>query len=45
MPLIHKTNVSEFDAGLGCVLSDMSVDAYGDVVGDPKDPDAGLGHR
>jgi HK97 family phage prohead protease len=41
MALIHKTNVSDFDQGLGCVLSDLSVDAYGDIVGDANDPNLG----
>jgi HK97 family phage prohead protease len=41
MKIVHKTNVSNFDAGLGCVLSDMSVDAYHDVVGDPSDSNLG----
>jgi HK97 family phage prohead protease len=39
--IIHKESISGFDQGLGCVLSDLSVDAYGDVVGDPKDPNLG----
>jgi HK97 family phage prohead protease len=38
MKIIHKNNESEFDDGLNCVLSDTSVDRYGDIVGDISDP-------
>jgi HK97 family phage prohead protease len=38
MTLKYKTKTSGFDAGLNCVLSDLSEDAYGDVVGDPAHP-------
>jgi HK97 family phage prohead protease len=41
MSIIHKTNDAGFDAGLGCILSDTTVDAYGDVVGNPADPNLG----
>jgi HK97 family phage prohead protease len=45
MPIIHKNNSSEFDAGLNCVLSDMTVDSYGDVIGDADHPTLGWDTR
>ncbi len=39
--IVHKTTTSEFGAGLGCTLSDLTEDAYGDVVGDPAHPTLG----
>jgi len=36
--MIHKTNEAEFDQGLNCVLSDLTEDRYGDIVGDPAHP-------
>ena len=38
---VHKTNEVEFDAGLNCVLSDLSEDHYGDIVGDGAHPTLG----
>ena len=38
MSIVHKTNDAGFDEGLGCVLSDLTPDSYGDVVGNPADP-------
>lgn len=38
MPLIHKTHDADFDEGLNGVLSDLTEDRYGDVVGDPVHP-------
>jgi HK97 family phage prohead protease len=46
MTVIKKTNTSsEFDAGLNCVLSDMTVDSYGDVIGDAAHPTLGWDTR
>jgi HK97 family phage prohead protease len=36
--VIHKTHSSGFDEGLNCVLSDLTPDAYSDIVGDRADP-------
>ena len=38
MSIVHKTNASEFDEGLNCVLSDLTEDRYGDIVGDGSHP-------
>jgi HK97 family phage prohead protease len=38
MSIVHKTHESEFDPGMNCVLSDLSEDHYGDVVGDGAHP-------
>jgi HK97 family phage prohead protease len=39
MPTVHKTNdAAEFDQGLNCILSDLTEDRYGDVVGDGTHP-------
>jgi HK97 family phage prohead protease len=35
---VHKTNEHGFDGSLNAVLSDMTVDAYGDVIGDAAHP-------
>src|SRR6267154_1510785 len=43
--IVHKTNSSEFDAGLNCILSDMTVDSYGDVIGDAAHPNLGWDTR
>ena len=32
--LKYRTTTSDFDTGLNCVLSDLTDDAYGDIVGD-----------
>jgi HK97 family phage prohead protease len=41
MSIIHKTNEAEFDQGLNCVLSDLTEDRYGDIVGDASHPTLG----
>src|SRR5882762_3664237 len=38
MSIVHKTNASEFDEGLNCILSDLTEDRYGDIVGDGSHP-------
>ena len=39
--LIRKTTIVEIDAGYNCVISDMSPDHYGDVVGSTQYADGG----
>jgi HK97 family phage prohead protease len=37
--IIHKTNDDvDFDEGLNCVLSDLTEDRFGDIVGDGSHP-------
>jgi HK97 family phage prohead protease len=38
---VHKTTNAGFDQGLNAVLSDLTPDAYGDVVGNPERADLG----
>ncbi len=45
MKLVYKTTTASVDAGLNCILSDMTNDAYGDVVGDPAHPEMGWDNR
>jgi HK97 family phage prohead protease len=35
---VQKTNDHEFDEGLNCILSDLTEDRYGDIVGDAAHP-------
>jgi Caudovirus prohead serine protease len=38
---VHKTTNAGFDEGLNCILSDMTPDSYGDVIGDAAHPTLG----
>jgi HK97 family phage prohead protease len=43
--IVHKESNAGFDAGLNCVLSDLTQDAYQDIVGDPAHPTLGWDTR
>jgi phage head maturation protease len=39
--LVRKTTIVEIDAGFNCIISDMTPDHYGDIVGSTKYADGG----